>query len=318
VALPVTTASLLHFSVGQILVLRDSLTGTPVRLTVTGLFRLRDPTAPYWRVSLLGTSGRFVQGTFVTYGPMLADPSSLGPGGLPVSAASWLITVDTAAIPPGQVGPLGHRLSAVVASWRGRAGLGGLQVSTGLPQVLAALVSSLVVSRSLLLIGSLQLLLLATAAAALAARLLASQREGETAMLSARGAARGQLLLASLAEAVLLAVIGALAGIVAGSYLTDRLMSANRLPVGHTEGGLPGVLATVTAGGAWWPAVVIVAGVIVVMMWPSLRPVTPGTVRARRGRPHSRPRPGPASTRPSSPWACWRSGNCTATPQFRD
>jgi hypothetical protein len=285
VALPVTTASLLHFSVGQILVLRDSLTGTPVRLTVTGLFRLRDPTAPYWRVSLLGTSGRFVQGTFVTYGPMLADPSSLGPGGLPVSAASWLITVDTAAIPPGQVGPLGHRLSAVVASWRGRAGLGGLQVSTGLPQVLAALVSSLVVSRSLLLIGSLQLLLLATAAAALAARLLASQREGETAMLSARGAARGQLLLASLAEAVLLAVIGALAGIVAGSYLTDRLMSANRLPVGHTEGGLPGVLATVTAGGAWWPAVVIVAGVIVVMMWPSLRPVTPGTVRARRGRP---------------------------------
>jgi ABC-type sulfate/molybdate transport systems ATPase subunit len=36
-------------------------------------------------------------------------------------------------------------------------------VSTGLPQVLAALVSSLVVSRSVLLIGSLQLLLLATA-----------------------------------------------------------------------------------------------------------------------------------------------------------
>ena len=93
-------------------------------------------------------------------------------------------------------------------------------MSTGLPQALAALASSLVVSRSLLLIGSLELLLLATAAAALAARLLASQREGETAMLSARGAARGQLLRASLAEAVLLAVTGALAGIVAGSYLT--------------------------------------------------------------------------------------------------
>ena len=158
-------------------------------------------------------------------------------------------------------------------------------MSTGLPQVLAALASSLVVSRSLLLIGSLQLLLLATAAAALAARLLASQREGETAMLSARGAARGQLLLASLAEAVLLAVTGALAGIVAGSYLTDRLMSANRLPAGHPAGGLPGVVQGVTAGVAWWPAVVIVVGVIVVMMWPSLRPVTPGTVRARRGRP---------------------------------
>jgi hypothetical protein len=285
VALPVTTASLLHFSVGQILVLRDSLTGTPVRLMVTGLFRLRDPGAPYWRLSLLGTSGKLVQGTFVTYGPMLADQSALGPGGLPVSAASWLITVDTAAIPPGQVGPLGHRVSSVIAGLRGRPDLGGLQVSTGLPQVLAALASSLVVSRSLLLIGSLQLLLLATAAAALAARLLASQREGETAMLSARGAAPGQLLLASLAEAVLLAVTGALAGIVAGSYLTDRLMSANRLPAGHPAGGLPGVVRGVTAGTAWWPAVVIVTGVIVVMMWPSLRPATPGAVRARRGRP---------------------------------
>ena len=158
-----------------------------------------------------------------------------------MSAASWLITVDTAAIPPSSVGPLGDRLSAVVAGLQRRSALGGLQVSTGLPQVLAALASSLVVSRSLLLIGSLQLLLLATAAAALAARLLASQREGETAMLSARGAARGQLLLASLAEAVLLAVTGALAGIVAGSYLTDRLMSANRLPVSHPAGGLSGV-----------------------------------------------------------------------------
>ena len=283
VALPVTAASQLHFSVGQVLTLRDSLTGTPVRLMVTGLYRPLDPTGPYWRLSLLGTSGKFVQGTFVTYGPMLADQSTLGPGGLPVSAASWLITVDTAAIPPGRVGPLGHRLSAVVASWQGRPALGGLQVSTGLPQVLAALASSLVVSRSLLLIGSLELLLLATAAAALAARLLASQRESETAMLSARGAARGQLLLASLAEAVLLAVIGALAGIVAGSYLTDRLMSANRLPAGHAAGGLAGLLHQVTAGVAWWPAVVIVVGVIVVMMWPSLRPVTPGTARARRG-----------------------------------
>ena len=202
-----------------------------------------------------------------------------------MSAASWLITVDTAAIPPARVGPLGHRLSALVGGWRGRAALGGLEVSTGLPQALAALASSLVVSRSLLLIGSLQLLLLATAAAALAARLLASQREGETAMLSARGAARGQLLRASLAEAVLLAVTGALAGIVAGSYLTDALMSANRLPAGHAAGGLSGVLRGVTAGAAWWPAVVIVVGVIVVVMWPSLRPVTPGTARARRGRP---------------------------------
>ncbi len=285
VALPVTTARLLHFSVGQVLVLPDSLTGTPVRLTVTGLFRPRDPAAPYWRLSLLGISGKLVQGTFVTYGPMLADASALGPGGLPVSAASWLITVDTAAIPPGRAGGLGHRLGGVVAELRGRADLGGLQVTTGLPGILGALASSLVVSRSLLLIGSLELLLLATAAAALAARLLASQREGETALLSARGAAREQLLLATLAEAALLALTGAVAGIVAGSYLADVLMPAAGLPAGRLAGGLPGAVRRTLTAGAWWPAAVIVAGVIAVMMWPSLRPVTPGTARARRGRP---------------------------------
>jgi hypothetical protein len=284
VVLPVSTAGLLHFSVGQVLALRDSLTGAPVRLRVTGLFRPRDPAGPYWRLSLLGTSGKLVQGTFVTYGPMLASPSALGPGGLPVSAASWLVTADTGRIPPGRVAGLAHRLSAVVASLRGNQSLGGLQVTTGLPQILAALARSLVVSRSLLLIGSLQLLLLATAAAALAARLLASQREEETALLSARGVARGQLVRASLAEAALLAVTGAVAGIAAGSYLAGRLLSASGLPGTRTAGGLPGLLGSGVAAGAWWPAVVIVAGVIVVVTWPALRPATPGEARLRRGR----------------------------------
>ena len=229
---------------------------------------------------------------------MLADQSALGPGGLPVSAASWLITVDTAAIPPARVGPLGHRLSALVGGWRGRRRLGGLQVSTGLPQALAALASSLVVSRSLLLIGSLELLLLATAAAALAARLLASQREGETAMLWARGAARGQLLRASLAEAVLLAVTGR--GRDRGGQLPRGGAHVSEpAPGRHAAGGLSGVLPGVTAGAAWWPAAVIVVGVIVVVMWPALGPVTPGTARARRGRPAAlAARPGPALTRP--------------------
>jgi hypothetical protein len=187
VVLPAATAGLLHFSVGQALVLRDSVTGVRARLGVAGLFRPRDPAAPFWRLSLLGTSGKVVQGSFVTYGPMLVNPAALGPGGLTVGAASWLITVDTARIPPGDLGRLGQRLGAVTSGWQGNQGLGGLQVSTRLPQTLSALADSLVVSRSLLLIGSLQLLLLATAAAALAARPLAGQREEETALLSARG-----------------------------------------------------------------------------------------------------------------------------------
>jgi hypothetical protein len=106
--------------------------------------------------------------------------------------ASWLIIVDGGRIPTGGLAGLSQRLNAAVAAWQGNQSLGGLQVTTGLPQTLSALASSLVVARSLLLIGSLQLLLLATAAAALAARLLASQRASETALMSARGAARAR------------------------------------------------------------------------------------------------------------------------------
>ena len=284
VVLPAAAAGMLRFSVGQSLVLRDSLTGAPARLRVTGLFRPRDPAAPFWRLSLLGTSGKVVQGSFVTYGPMLVNPAAFGPGGLTAGAASWLITVDTARIPPGDLGRLGQRLGAVASGWQGNQGLGGLQVSTALPRTLSALADSLVVSRSLLLIGSLQLLLLATAAAALAARLLASQREEETALLSARGGARAQLVLASLAEASLLAVVGAAAGLVLGGYLANLLISVSGLPPGSSAGGFFGAVRQVGAGSAWWPAVVIMVLVIVVVMWPALRPVTPGAARLRRGR----------------------------------
>ena len=282
-ALPVTTASMLHYPVGTVLTLPDSLTGAKVRLRVTGLFRPRDPGAPYWQVSLLGTAGKLTQGNFVTYGPALVNADALGRGGLGVSAASWLFAVHTGAIPPGDVGGLGQRLNAAIARLRTAQSLGGLQVVTNLPQTLSALASGLVVARSLLLIGSLQLLLLAAAAVALAARLLASQREEENALLSARGVARGQLAQASLAEAALLAVVGAVAGVVLGSYLANVLMSASGLPV-SSAGGLLGVLQRGVTRGDWWPAAVIMVLVIVLVMWPALRPSTPGAARSRRGR----------------------------------
>jgi hypothetical protein len=283
VVLPVAAARMLRYSVGTTATLPDSLTGATERIRVSGLYRPRNPGAPYWRLSLLGTSGRLIQGTFVTYGPMLVNPGALAPGGLGVSAASWLVTVDSAAIAPGGVGRLGQRLGAALSSLASRQSLGGLQVATGLPHILSGLASSLVAARSLLLIGSLQLLLLATAATALAARLLASQREEENALLSARGVARRQLALASLAEAALLAAAGAAAGIVAGSYLANLLMSASGLPAG-SAGGLPGIVWRCVARGDWWPAAIIIVLVIVLMMWPALHPATPGTARLRRGR----------------------------------
>jgi hypothetical protein len=284
VALPVTTARMLGLAAGDTLDLRDSTTGAPARLRVTGLFRVRDPGASYWRLSLLGTSGAVVQGAFITYGPMLVNPAALGPGGLTTGGASWLARVDTARIPPARIAALQRRLTGAVASLEGAQRLGGLQVTTRLPQTLSALASSLVVSRSLLLIGSLELILLALAAVTLAARLLAAQREEETALLTARGVARRQLALASLAEAALLAVTGAAAGAVLGSYAATALLSANGLPADGAASGPAAILRPGAGGGVWWLAAVIVVLAIIVMSWPALRPAAPGEARARRGR----------------------------------
>jgi hypothetical protein len=283
-ALPVTTARMLGLAVGDALALHDSTTGAPARLRVTGLFRVRDPRTPYWRLSLLGTSGALVQGTFITYGPVLVNQAALGPGGLTTGGASWLIRIDTARIPPGGLAALQRRLTGAVSSLEGAQRLGGLQVTTSLPQTLSALASSLVVSRSLLLIGSLELILLALAAVTLAARLLATQREEETALLSARGVARAQLALASLAEATLLAVTGAAAGAVLGIYAAKALLSANGLPAAGAGWGLGGILRQGTSDGVWWLAAVIMVLAIVVMTWPALRPVPPRDAWARRGR----------------------------------
>jgi hypothetical protein len=282
VALPASTARMLGLSVGEVLALRDTRTGAPVRLIVVGLFRVLDPASPYWQLSLLGTAGYLVTGSFVTYGPMLVDPGALGPGGLTVGDASWLARVDTARISPASMPQLQRRLTRLVSVLQDRQSLGGLQVSTRLPQTLSELASSLVVSRSLLLIGTLELVLLALAAVALAARLLASQREEETALLNARGVARSQLTLVSLAEAVLLAVPAAAAGMILGGYGAGWLLSASGLPASGAR-GLTG-MSRVIMEGAWWPAAVIAVLAVIVMIWPAFRPDPPGKARVRRGR----------------------------------
>ena len=80
--------------------------------------------------------------------------------------------------------------------------LPSLATTTSLPAVLNGTATDLDVARSLLAICAVLLFLLAAAALLAVARLLAGQREGESAMLSARGATRWQLVRLTAAEAV--------------------------------------------------------------------------------------------------------------------
>ena len=83
--------------------------------------------------------------------------------------------------------------------------------------------SNLDVARSLLAISAVLLFLLAAAALLAVARLLAGQREGESAMLTARGATRWQLVRLTAAEAIPLCLLSAAAGGVAGVLLARLL-----------------------------------------------------------------------------------------------
>ena len=113
------------------------------------------------------------------------------------------------------------------------------------------------------------LFLLAAAALLAVARLLTGQREGESAMLVARGATRRQLVRLTAVEAAPLCVLSAAAGGLAGIGLA-RLLAGS----GAALFGWP----------AFWGAAAVGAGALVIMLVPVLSTVTPGTARARRGR----------------------------------
>jgi hypothetical protein len=274
VALPVLAARQLHARPGTVLRSSDRITNARVPLLVTGVYRATDPGSGYWGIDLIAPSGISVQDQFVSYGPAVASPAAFGSGRLAVGKVSWIALPDGSAISTGDLAPLAAKVSGAVASLQASNSLGGAGVSTGMPQLLSGLATSLVVARSLVVIGALQLLLLAAAALALAARLLARHREEEAALLGARGATRWQLARPTLAETFLFGGAAAAAGVLAGTRLAALLV---RL----TEPGLRVAVSGIPAS-AWWAGLAALVLAAVIVLWPALRPAWAGA--GRRGR----------------------------------
>jgi ABC-type antimicrobial peptide transport system permease subunit len=273
VAIPVADARPLRMAVGQTLNLTDGDNQRLVVLRVTGLYEATDPTSGYWGLDLLSSSGISVQPGFRTFGPFIAQPGALGDGQLTASEVSWLVTPSLAHIEPGQMPGMAARLRPALD----RMNQAQVQTTTSLPQLLTGIATSYDVSRSLLLISALELLLVAAAALALTARLLASQRTEEGALLEARGLTRRQLTVLSLAEGLLLVVMAAAAGAVAGNWAAGPVESAGILRADRQR--------LVGAGAAaWWPAVVVAVLALLILAWPAVVPGAASTVSARKGR----------------------------------
>jgi FtsX-like permease family len=279
-ALPATSAALLGLHVGDVLRLEDRDTSTPVTFALTGLYAQRQlpgAAAAYWQVDSLPASGSSTASGFVTYGPLLVQPSAF-PARLAAASGTWVAEPDMGAFSGSQLSAVSASVMSLEGSLNSSATLGGLQLSSSLPTVLAGIGSNLALARSLLAISGLQLLVLTVAALIAVARLLAAQREGETALLTARGATRWQLTGLTAAEVIPLSAVTALAGGVAGIWLA-RLLAGSLYGAGAGAGG--GV--SLTAAGTWTDA--LSAAVIVAllaagaMLYPVLR-----TARVRRGR----------------------------------
>jgi len=285
VALPTAVASRLHLTLGSVLTGSVQPGAPPTALRVTGLFRPRDPASPYWALDLLPVSGASAQNSSVsaadgsaltssvTYGPAVVNPAAFG-GALAAGQASWLVLPQAQAMASGDISALAANTSEAFSQLtviRPR----GLQVTSGLPQLLDGIASTIVLTRSLFTIAVLELLLVAGAGLVLAARLLASLREEESALLRARGATRWQVARPAVAEAVVLGAIAGLAGVLAGTRLTGVLAGLGNLRLAVHPGISPL---------AWLSALAVLVLCAAVLAWPALRAATPDAARRRRGR----------------------------------
>ena len=287
VALPATVASRLHVTLGSVLTGASQPSQARVSLQVTGLFRPRNPASLYWKLDRLPTSGISIQHysvstagqsepvISVSYGPAVVNPAGFG-GPLTAGQGSWVVLPQARPMARGNIESLAagtdeavSQLTVVLPE--------GLQVTSGLPQLLDGIASTIVLARSLFTIAALELLLVAGAALVLAARLLASLREDESALLRARGATRRQLVRPVLAEAVVLAAVAGLVGVLAGTRLAGVLTGLAGLRLDGYQGRGISPLA-------WLWALVVLVLCAAVMAWPALHTLTPGAARLRQSR----------------------------------
>ena len=284
VALPVAVASRLHVAPGSVLNTAAASGPASAGLRVTGLFRTRNPASPYWALDLVpvsGFGGNTIPavgppGSIVIYGPAVVSPAAFR-GGLTASQGSWFVLPQAPAMARQNIGVLAARTTQVTTNLATLILPSGLQVTTRLPQLLDGIASNIVLARSLFTISALELLLVAAAGLALAARLLASLRDEESALLRARGATRWQLTRPVLAEALAVSAVASVVGVLAGVHLTGALARAGQLRLDSYQ-------ASRISSLAWLSALAVIALCVAVMAWPALRAVTPDAARIRQGR----------------------------------
>ncbi|MGW2933154.1 FtsX-like permease family protein [Streptomyces sp. NPDC001156] len=262
VALPEQAARALGLHTGDRITLSDRRDGRPLHVRVTGLYRPVDRTDLYWRLDPL--SGRGVRTlSFTTYGPMLADPGAFTSGAVAPDHMSWQARADFSAMTTARMDRLRHSMQQTLHDLN-RSTNGSVRAHSELPDLLTDLRRTLLVSRSTVLISTLQVVLLAAFALLLVAGLLAGERAGEIAQLRARGASRARVAGLAAVEALLLA----LPGVVVAPLLAGPLL---RLLAGHGPLARAQVRLDGSPAGTWTVAAVTALVCALAVVGPALR-----------------------------------------------
>ncbi|MCX4969341.1 ABC transporter permease [Streptomyces sp. NBC_00654] len=276
VALPGVAAEILKLKPGSRLTLTDRLSETRQQVLITGLYEVSDQSDAYWQLDSL--NGRGVRKVvFTTYGPLLTDPALLGSGRLSTGDTSWLATADFRTVTTDSMDALRE------ASTNGPKALLATPVfknsataRIGLPTVLDQTDRALLVARSTLMIVAVQLVLLAAYALLLVARLLSSERGGETELLRARGGSRGRITSFAAIEALMLAVPAAVIAPLLAGPLTRLLAERSELSrIGLRFG-------EATTGTVWLVAAAVALACALAVVAPALAASAGGGGRRTR------------------------------------
>lgn len=184
-----------------------------VRLRIVGIWEPRDPADPYWPADRLDLDGASEGSSFTVHGPIVVAREDLvgqvAAGDLDVT---WRTIPDFGTLALRNVKWMRSDTLALERRIRSELGDGAyFSVTTALPQVLSDADRSLLVSRSGVLILTIQFAILAGYALILVAGLLVEQRRIETALLRSRGASPGQVAWMAFLEGLLLVVPAAIA-----------------------------------------------------------------------------------------------------------
>jgi hypothetical protein len=214
IAVSNAVASNLDLSVGDEMLLTSQRgNDRSLEVRVVGIWEARDAADPYWRGERLAIDGSTESASFTTHGPFvigrgdLVERTASGDIGLELRAlpdfdelavedVNWMRS-DTAALERRLDDALSDRIT--------------FHVETDLDTILADVNRSLLVSRSGVVVLTIQYAVLAGYALLLVAGLLVEQRRIETALLRSRGGGVGHVVLMSFVEALILVVPAALA-----------------------------------------------------------------------------------------------------------